>query len=279
MTETSDLKLGLYGACLGAMATPDAVRIARLAEELGYESLWSGEHMVLPDPRVPPMHRDPDHPFFDPIVGMTYLAAHTTTIKFGLGVLQLAQRHPVQLAKEIATLDIVSGQRLLVGVGVGYLESEYRAIGVDYHTRGQRTDEYLDALRALWTHDRPTYKGRFVSIEGVNAYPRPLPPGLPIVIGGWSKAARRRMVAHGSGWYGFNLDPDEARRRIEDIRELLAREGRTDAFEITIGPKDEPDRRMLDEYAAAGANRVVIRAEGDTLDEVEAIVRRHAPHQ
>src|SRR5439155_6683130 len=101
------MKLGLYGACLGAMASPEAVHAAQLAESLGYESLWTGEHMALPDPQEGSLsHRDPKHPFFDPIVGMTYLAAHTTSIRLGLGILILPQRNPVQLAKELATLDI-----------------------------------------------------------------------------------------------------------------------------------------------------------------------------
>src|SRR5207244_541707 len=111
-------------------------------------------------------------------------------IKLGLGILLLPQRHPVQLAKELATLDILSNGRVLVGVGVGYLEAEYRAVGVDFHSRGARADEYLDALHTLWNDHSPQYKGRFVEIEGIDAHPRPISPGgPPILVGGQSTTA------------------------------------------------------------------------------------------
>ena len=119
------------------------------------------------------------HPFYDPIVGMTYLAAHTTSIKLGLGILILPQRHPVQLAKELATLDILSDGRLLVGIGVGYLEAEYRAVGVDFTTRVARHNEYAKALRVLWTADPPVFEGTYVTLHGVDAYPRPQTEGGP----------------------------------------------------------------------------------------------------
>ena len=206
------MKLGLYGACLGAMASAESVHAAQLAERLGYESLWTGEHMALPDPQSPPSHRDPKHPFFDPIVGMTYLAAHTSSIRLGLGILILAQRHPVQLAKELTTLDILSNGRLIVGVGVGYLEAEYRAVGVDFRTRAARCNEHLEALRTMWIDEPPRYEGRFVTIDGIDAYPRPLTPGgPPVTVGGNSEAGVIRALRYGSGWFGFNLDPAGAR--------------------------------------------------------------------
>jgi probable F420-dependent oxidoreductase len=273
------MKFGLYGACLGAMASTDGVGAAQLAESLGYESLWTGEHMALPDPQVPPSHRDPRHPFFDPIVGMTYLAAHTTTIRLGLGILILAQRHPVQLAKELATLDILSNGRLIVGVGVGYLEAEFRAVGAEFRTRAARCDEHLEALRTLWNDEPPQYTGRWVTIEGVDAHPRPSTPGgPPLTVGGHSDPALRRAIRHGSGWIGFNLDPPTARRHVQRIRTLADELGvDLEDFEITTGTRMALDRDVIEEFADAGVHRLIVTAEGDTIADVRTIIERNAP--
>ena len=273
------MKLGLYGACLGAMASPKAVHAAQLAERLGYESLWTGEHMALPDPQTPPSHRAPTHPFFDPIVGMTHLAAHTSSIKLGLGILILPQRHPVQLAKELTTLDILSSGRLIVGVGVGYLTAEYRAVGADFQTRATRINEYLEALHTLWNDHPPKYEGRFVTINGVDAYPRPLTPGgPPLTVGGHSDAALRRALRYGSGWFGFNQDPAGAWALVQRLHEIAGEEGtELGAFEITVGSRVAVDRDVASEFAEAGVHRLILTAEGDTLADVEAIIERNAP--
>lgn len=273
------MKFGLYGACLGAMASAEAAHAAQLAERLGYESLWTGEHMALPDPQAPPSHRHPKHPFFDPIVGMTYLAAHTTSIRLGLGILILPQRHPVQLAKELATLDILSRGRLIVGVGVGYLEAEYRAVGVEFRTRAARCNEHLEALRTLWNDESPRFDGRFVAIDGVDAHPRPSTPGgPPLTVGGHSDAALRRAVRYGSGWIGFNLDPAAAGAHIQRLRTTAEELGVDLAgFEITVGTRVALDRDVVGEFANAGVDRLIVTAEGDTIAAVEAIMERNAP--
>ena len=273
------MKFGLYGACLGAMASADGVHAAQLAERLGYDSLWTGEHMALPNPQAPPAHRAPKHPFFDPIVGMTHLAAHTSSIHLGLSILILAQRHPVQLAKELTTLDILSNGRLIVGVGVGYLEPEFRAVGVDFKTRAARCNDYLEALRTLWNDDPPKYEGRFVTINGVDAYPRPLTPGgPPLRVGGHSDAALRRALKYGTGWIGLNQDPSGAAALIQRLGAIAAETGATlDGFEITVGTRVPLDPDVVAQYAEAGVERLIITAEGDTIADVEAIMERNAP--
>jgi probable F420-dependent oxidoreductase len=273
------MKFGLYGACLGAMASREGVHAAQLAERLGYESLWTGEHMALPDPQAPPSHRDPKHPFFDPIVGMTHLAAHTTSIRLGLGILILPQRHPVQLAKELTTLDILSDGRLIVGVGVGYLGPEYAAVGVDIRTRAARCNEYLEALRTLWNDHPPRYAGRYVTIEGVDAYPRPLTPGgPPLTVGGNSDAGLRRALRYGSGWFGFNQDLAGARALVGRLRTMAAEVGvDLDGFEITVGTHVPLGRDVVAEFADIGVHRLIVTAEGDTIAEVEAIIEQNAP--
>src|SRR5215510_13227981 len=144
------VKFGLFSINLGPCADPEvAVRIARLAEDAGFDSLWAGEHVVLPDPRVPPSPMNPEDPILDPVVTLTFLAAQTQHILLGTGIIILPQRNPLVLAKELASLDVLSGGRLILGIGVGYLEPEFRALGIPLKERGERADEYLAAMQAI----------------------------------------------------------------------------------------------------------------------------------
>ena len=202
------LKFGLFSMTTGPCSYPEgAARVARAAETAGFESLWGGEHVVLPDPQAPPSPLGPGDRIVDPIVALTFLAAHTSRIRLGTGIIILPQRNPLVLAKELATLDVMSNGRLIFGVGVGYLEPEFRALGAPFEERGRVTDEYLAAIRAIWTEAAPAYRGRFAAFERVQAHPQPVQkPTPPIVIGGHTKAAFRRAVQQGHGWYGFALD-------------------------------------------------------------------------
>ena len=168
------LKLGLFSMTTGPCSYPEgAARVARAAEAAGFESLWGGEHVVLPDPQAPPSPMAPRDRIVDPIVALTFLAAHTTRIRLGTGIIILPQRNPLVLAKELATLDVLSNGRLIFGVGVGYLEPEFRALGAPFAERGRVTDEYLAAMRAIWTEAAPAYRGRFAAFERVQAHPQP----------------------------------------------------------------------------------------------------------
>src|ERR671914_2098748 len=210
--------IGLFAINSHACAEPEnAARIARLAERLGYDSLWAGEHVVVPSPRVAPSPMEPDEPILDPLVALAHLAAHTERIKLGTGVIILPQRNPLVLAKQTASLDVLSGGRLILGIGVGYLEPEMRAIGVPMEGRGSRADEYLAAMRALWEQDDPAYRGRYVEFEGVDAHPRPVQRRLPVVVGGHSRAAHRRAARFADGWYGFMV----GLRAMAEQRELM----------------------------------------------------------
>jgi probable F420-dependent oxidoreductase len=197
-----------------AVTAEQTVRLARLAEDLGYAAWWAGEHVVLPT-TMP----DPPAPFttpiIDPLVHLTYVAAVTSRIRLGTAVLILPQRNPVVLAKQVASLDVLSGGRLSLGVGAGYLEPELRAVGVDMATRGKRTDEYLDAMTELWVAEKPEFHGEFVSFEDVDAYPRPAQAGgPPIAIGGHSPGAFRRVVSRGHAWLGIGTPDDLVRHRV-----------------------------------------------------------------
>src|SRR5438874_1751652 len=205
------MRLGLIHINMGPMSRPDAlVQAARAAEQAGFDSVWAGEHLVLPDPQVPPSPMAPQDPALDSLLALTWAAAHTATIRLATGIVILPQRNPVLLAKQVATLDVLSGGRVTLGVGAGYLEPEFRAVGANFAERGAVTDEYLDAMRALWYDERPEFRGRFASFGGVDAHPRPVQRPIPLVVGGHSAPAYRRAVAPAPRRYGYWLTPPQA---------------------------------------------------------------------
>src|SRR5262249_50566535 len=155
-----------------------------LAEELGYDSLWMGEHIVVPDPHVRPSPMQPTDPILDGVAALAFLAGITERIRLATGIVILPQRNPLVVAKQLASVDVVSGGRVTSGSGVGYLGPAMAAIGVPRERRGARADEYLAAMRALWEADQPAYEGEFVSFSGVNAYPRPVQRPVPVIVGG-----------------------------------------------------------------------------------------------
>jgi probable F420-dependent oxidoreductase len=260
--------LGLFSMTTGPCSHPEgAARVARAAEAAGFDSLWGGEHVVLPDPRVPPAPLEPEDRITDPVVTLAFLAAHTSRIRLGTGIIILPQRNPLVLAKQLATLDVLSGGRLIVGVGVGYLEPEFRALGIPFEHRGPMTDEYLAALRAIWSQAQPAYRGRFVAFEGVQANPRPTQqPFPPIVIGGHTGAAFRRAVEQGHGWYGFALDEAGVQRCLDGLRQAAARYERPAALgplEISVTPRptrtgEAMDRGSAERFGALGVHRLIL---------------------
>jgi probable F420-dependent oxidoreductase len=273
------VNLGLYGINLGPCAHPEcAAAMARACEEAGYESLWTAEHVVLPDPQAPPSPVPPETEILDPAVSLAFVAAHTKRIRLATGIVILPQRNPVVLAKEFASLDRLSGGRLILGVAAGYLEAEFAAIGADFHTRGARTDEFIDAIRALWADEEPRFEGPTVRFSGIQS--RPLPtqrPGPPIVIGGLSDAALRRAQRRGDGWYGFALDPDATAGVLERLRKAGVGVERDAPLEITITPPPgafDPD--AIARYAELGVDRLVPIGLGAGPEDVAASVARYA---
>jgi probable F420-dependent oxidoreductase len=212
--------------------------------------VWTGEHVVLPDPPPAGFTIPPTVPFLDTTVALTLVATHTTTLKVASGLIILPFRNPVLLAKELASLDVVSNGRLIVGLGAGYVREEFAAVGVPLAERNERMDDYIAALRALWGMDRPLHRGQFVSIDGVNAYPRPVQrPGPPIVVGGESLAALCRAVTTAHGWYGFYLDVQETRGLVDKLRRLASeheRPAELGRLEITVTPRGALDRGTVE---------------------------------
>jgi probable F420-dependent oxidoreductase len=253
------MKFGLFGVNMYACSYPEtSIQVAQLAEAAGFESLWAGEHVVLPDPQAPPSPMAPHDRILDPIVALTFLAAHTNRVCLGTGIIILPQRNPLVLAKELASLDVLSGGRLICGIGVGYLEPEFRALGIPFPDRGARTDDYLAAMRAIWMQPNPAYHGRFVSFEGVQAHPQ---RNIPVVVGGESPPAYRRAVESASGWYGFHLDLDWTTRALVDIRTALQRSTRPQALgdlEISVTPTEPVTLEDVKRFADLGVHRLIL---------------------
>src|SRR5271167_1666600 len=150
------MKFGLFGINNGPCAFPKcAAAVARAAEEAGFESVWTGEHVILPDPQAPPSPVPAEYPMLDPAIALSFVAAHTSTIRLGTGIIILPQRNPVVLAKELASLDVLSAGRLIFGIGIGYLKPEFEAIGAPFDHKGPRSEEFLAAMTALWSQEKP----------------------------------------------------------------------------------------------------------------------------
>lgn len=271
------MKLGLFGINTGVCAQPEvAVRVARAAEEAGLESVWTGEHVVLPDPQVPPSPAPPRHPMLDPAACLGFLAGQTQRLRLATGIVILPQRNPLLLAKEMASVDVLSGGRLVLGVAAGYLEPEFRALGVPFAGRGPRTDEAIDVLRAVWTQEKPHFSGAHFRFEGVDAYPRPLQqPHPPIVVGGHSAPAFRRAVSRGNGWYGFfqGLEATEAcLAGLETAAKQVERPAALGALEISISPPPGLDADRARRYQDLGVERLVpVPAARDLDDWLRAV--------
>jgi probable F420-dependent oxidoreductase len=258
------MQLGLAHVNMGWMSRPEAVaEAAREAEAAGFDTVWAGEHVVLPDPQVPPSPMAPQDPALDSLMALTWAAAHTSAIRLATGIVILPQRNPVVLAKQVATLDVLSGGRITLGVGAGYLEPEFRAVGANFAERGAVTDEYLDAMAALWYSAHPAYAGRFVSFSGVDAYPRPVQQPIPLVVGGHSAPAYRRAVARAHGWYGYGLTPEQAAASVTGLRGAAGRTERAAGLgelEISVTPRGRLTPELAAGFAAAGVHRLVLVA-------------------
>jgi len=265
------LKIGVCSANSGPYATPARLRsVGELCEATGVESIWVSEHLVVSDPRTPPSPMDPEDPILDPVTALAFLAGITSSVRLGTGVVVLPLRNPLVLAKALATVDVVSGGRLIVGLGVGYVEREFAAIGVPFTDRGARFEEHLAAMRSIWTEHRPAFTGRYVAFDRVQAHPHPVQdPHPPIVLGGYAPAVLRRAVREADGWYGWGLDPGATARYLAALREIEAQIGRGEglgALEVTVTPPEVVDPAGAAVYEELGVDRLNLMLPWSTDD-------------
>lgn len=243
------------------------VSVAQRAEELGFESVWVAEHLVFPTAiesrypytadGVPPIN--PATPLLDPLLVLAQIAAVTTRIRLGTNIYLLPLRHPLVTARLGVTLDVLSGGRFSLGVGVGWLAEEFAAAGVDFARRGALLRECVRALRTLWTESEPEFHGKTFSFGPVKFEPKPVQQPLPILIGGETDVALRRAAELGDGWYGVRHTPESVAPVVAKLRELRRAAGRDHLpFEVTVGPSAASlDRDVLARFADAGVDRVV----------------------
>ena len=264
------MKFGIIFANTMTFTELDGLRtLARGAEAAGFESLWTVEHVIYPDgyestyPYDPSgkMTAAPETPIPDPLIWLGQVAAVTTTLRLATGILILPQRNPLVLAKEVATLDSLSGGRVELGIGVGWLEEEFDALGIPFSGRGGRTDESIEVMRALWNGDHAAYDGEHFSFSGVSSNPKPTSGRVPIHIGGHTPAAARRAGRLGDGFFPGTGDLGEL---IDIMRQTAADAGRDpEAIEVTSGSArvfgDDP-RGAVEELAAQGVDRVPVPA-------------------
>jgi probable F420-dependent oxidoreductase len=266
------MKLGVMFANTGPYsANGDNVRaLGQACEDAGIESVWTVEHVVVPEGYQSAYPYDPsgkmpgpeDSPIPDPLIWLTQLGAVTSTVKLGTGILILPQRNPLVLAKMCATLDQLSGGRLVLGVGAGWLREEFDALGIPFEKRGKRLDDYIGALRAAWGDQPASYDGEFTSFDPLYVIPQPVDHTVPIVIGGHSEAAARRAGRLGDGFFPGRASEESLITLIELMREAAEEAGRDpDAIEVTAGSAaifGEDPAGAVARLEEIGVHRVVI---------------------
>jgi probable F420-dependent oxidoreductase len=247
------------------------IRLAARAEELGYDSVWASDHVF----NVSYVYeRIGDRPYYDPLTILSYIAAVTTRIGLGTSVLVLPYHHPMRLAKAAATLDVLSGGRVILGVGVGVIAEELNAMGSPYEERGARTDEAIAIMQALWTQARPSHQGRVYQFSGMAFAPKPVQkPHIPILIGGVSRAAIRRAARVGNGWHPTAMAPEVLRESMRYLAEQAQAAGRQAAdvpvsmslplqsaragrYALGLDPAEMVQK--IQAFASLGVDRVVI---------------------
>ena len=261
------MKFGVMFANTGPFVEPEAaISLARAAEDAGCESIWTVEHVVVPagyasrypyakDGKMPGGREDFDIP--DPLIWLSYVAAATERIRLGTGVMIMPQRNPLVTAKAVATLDRLSKGRMILGVGSGWLAEEFDALGVPFDDRGDRTDEYLEAMRQAWNSDVASYNGNFVNFDSVYSRPQPVDRHVPIIVGGHSRRAARRAGELGDGFFPGRGNPEELSALFDHARRCAEKCGRDpEALEFTAGGPMTVD--YVEQLAEIGVSRMIV---------------------
>jgi len=283
------MRFGIALPNFGRYAQKESIlEIARSAEDRGFDSLWVSDHIVIPQ-----SHRGFGDVFYEPITTLSFVAANTSVIQLGTSVIILPYRNPIVLAKMISTLDVLSGGRVILGLGVGWLKEEFHALGVSYEDRGSITDEYIEILKNLWSQEDPHFSGEYSKFSDIRFFPKPLQkPHPPIWIGGNGLMALRRAVKLGNGWHPVGLIPGEIEEKTSSLRALETEIGSSN-FVISLRKnlqiykskrkkldvreplRDSPEMisRSIEKYYESGVSHLVFQILGgefrDIIDTIE----------
>ena len=266
---------------VGPLATPEAIAgVARKAEQLGYHSVWVSDHIITPRKMESPYPGgrypvEPEWPYLEAVATLLYAAAVTQRVRLGTSVIVITQRQPVLLAKQLATLDVLSGGRLIFGAGAGWMKEEFQALNVPFANHGPRMAEYLEVILRCWTLDDPTFHGRFYDLEDVGVYPKPVQtPHPPIWIGGWVDGALRRAARYGDAWHAGG-PPDVLAERFARLKQFAREYGRDpDDIPLTVRGdgvrlKDQAQAiEQLRAYKEIGASVLTLAFTGPDLDTI-----------
>jgi len=272
------MKLAVSFANSGKFSGPELfAELARDCEAYGFESIWTVEHVVIPQPHMPyPGSKDgrmpggDEVPIPDPLIPLAYAAAITTKLKLSTGVIILPQRHPLYLAKQLATLDLLSNGRLMVGIGSGWMKEEFDSLQIPFNLRGARTDESIQAMRALWSESPASFHGKHFHFHEVKSYPKPLQKkGIPIHVGGHSLAAARRAGRFGDGFFPTLTSPEKLNQLFAITREEAKHAGRSpDAIEFSAMAATKPD--SVKALRDIGVTRVIVAPPSSDPDKLRA---------
>jgi probable F420-dependent oxidoreductase len=281
-------RIGVRIPSAGESASPEnLLRVARWAEALGLHGVWVSDHVALPrqpDSLYPgaadgrwPYPADTD--WYDPLLSLAWIARAAPSLRLGTSVLILPLRHPVHVAKQVATLDLLTGGRVTLGVGVGWLREEYDFAGAPFERRGARADEMTALMRALWAGGPVDFDGPTWRVRGAQAHPLPVQRPVPILWGGQSDASLRRVARLGDGWHPSRIAPVRLRERLNYLRARCDETGRDfSSLRIVVRASDPLDAALLAAYGALGVAEVIVEppVEASDLSDCRAELERVA---
>ena len=276
------MKLGIIPINIGAQSGAQLIQSAQFAESLGYESVWTFEHVIVPvdyESKYPynasgKMGAPPETNFVDPLSALTAIAAATKTIRLGTGVNILSLVNPIYMAKQAASLDFVSNGRFMLGVGIGWLKEEFEALGVPFERRGARFDDYVEGMRKIWSGDVVEHQSDFISWSGFKSYPLPVQSPFPVVMGGVKGKIWERIAKYGNGWFAPSGDPEELKGHLEHLRKACDEAGRDmSEIEITCMWPGMGGQDFLGQLEAVGVHRAVLpmMGGGDPVERLQKI--------
>ena len=261
------MHFGLIPVNVGSARPESIVALAKKAEEVGLESLWTFEHAIVPMDYASkyPYSADgkmgvtPETPFVDPLIALTLVAAHTEKVRLGTGVNILPQVSPLLLAKQAASLDVVSGGRFMLGVGIGWLKEEFEAMGVPFERRGARFDDYIEAMRRVWSGEVVEHQGEFVEWSGFKSHPVPAQDPFPVVIGGSKGKAFERVAKYGQGWFSPTPSVDHLKGDLQKMADACVEVGRDPGeIEVTCMWMPQMGLDSVKAFADLGVSRLVV---------------------